>query len=401
MLRDFLPNRSAFSLFSKLTAFALVGLLVSCSKPAKFPPRVDIEDIIRNIRCELYEAVWGGWYGEENRYTTPWMLGWKADVELTLQVERTGGLDGDGKLTVPITRGTYSISLVSGLKKVATTKSVSDFSIKLSQYKNPNIESCEMLDPHLAGKRRRRLLSGDLGINEWLSHSIDAYDRTGVDSTGMTYRVEFVLTANGSVAPGINITNPTGENFIGNLKLSGSKEKTHLLVLTFAKDTQTIDQVPGLLENILAAINELANDNKDIELLKAILSALNRTKRETELAMQKNISPQNLTRESTPALAFAIDDAIEKINEYEHSKGGSTIPREIMIASSLNEKVENALKRESTYQSDLSRKLRSVEQARAEIIRGVAAVSAQRQTGALPRTQFLQLREALSNARLN
>ncbi|MCK9912179.1 hypothetical protein MXD81_23700, partial [Microbacteriaceae bacterium K1510] len=48
----------------------------------EFPRRVSVAEVVRNARCELYEAV------RDNVGTHPWIVRWAAAFDFSFKVER-------------------------------------------------------------------------------------------------------------------------------------------------------------------------------------------------------------------------------------------------------------------------------------------------------------------------
>lgn len=232
----------------------IFALAAGCSRTSPVPHNLSVEDIIDKIHCELHHAVWNPQHlprnallqARANLPKAPWWTGWKAGILLKLKRARDAGVEGSGSISVPIHRGTFTLGYLAGINKKATSSTTFKFDVYMddlapvtssanprkSTYQfNPN--RCYDLESIQNG--RKRLLAGNLGLTDWLQRASGAYRKTGTTPTGQSYFVEFVVTHNGSTTPGVNITNPTGENFVINTKISGKNVKTHDLTVTLAK----------------------------------------------------------------------------------------------------------------------------------------------------------------------
>ena len=159
-------------------ACGVAAAVSACASVPRLPYEggVGVADIIRNVRCELAEAV------AENSVKHPWLKGWAAGIELALDVTEAGGAGVDAEVVVPLNSITDG-ALGARLNRFRRAESISSisFSTTLAQV---SVADCVAIPAD-----KRHLLRGELGLKTWLARATDAIDATGISAADLGRRL--------------------------------------------------------------------------------------------------------------------------------------------------------------------------------------------------------------------
>ena len=94
-------------------------LLASCTQPTVFPHYLTVADVINNVKCELYLAIWDTI--RENAKSV-WLDPWAAKFSIQLQVKRQTVGNGDLTLVAPYNVPVRLFTLVVGVRSTRAAK---------------------------------------------------------------------------------------------------------------------------------------------------------------------------------------------------------------------------------------------------------------------------------------
>jgi hypothetical protein len=184
---------------------------------------VKVADILYSVECELRDAI----YVLSRDY--PFVRNQLVSAAYQLKVAETGEGSGDSMIVVPISNGTFSIGFAAGLKRVATR----DTNVTV-EYMTSNLECRPEDGPGPIPNR----IEGGIGLYSWLMDVSSALQRASETPVAMSYKVQFDLTANGSVTPKFGIQKTSGHQYGGSLKVSGVRERLHSVSISVAEIKQ-------------------------------------------------------------------------------------------------------------------------------------------------------------------
>jgi hypothetical protein len=206
-------------------------VICGCAKlPEYRDPPITTAEVIRNVRCELRDAI-----GSDPQ--NQWLLadktrGWNVKLNFTFEVNHIGDLStGDNTWTFPMNQlATFSLMFTAGVRGTGTRSENIEFDQSLKKLSNDRELHC----PEGHGGRYARL-GGYLGIADLLERATlsrsDAYN----DYTKLAYSLEFVISKSGGLTPRFNLI-PIGKEktFTGSARWVGSNADTHKLQITFS-----------------------------------------------------------------------------------------------------------------------------------------------------------------------
>lgn len=213
-----------------LAACTGVSLLAACAAVPRLPYEggVGVADVIRNVKCELADAV------RDNAAKHTWLRTWAAGVELTLDVIESGGAGIDAEIVVPLDSTTDG-SLGANLQRFRRAESISSITFTTTLAAVAEQECVAIPD------EKRHLLRGELGLKIWLARAAEAIDATGItnQTSGVGYIIEFGVISSGGLDPGFRLLKL---DKIGDLKVgvngggsfSASRDDTHTLNIAIA-----------------------------------------------------------------------------------------------------------------------------------------------------------------------
>ncbi len=220
------------------------------------------------------------------RFSKEWFENMAATIDLTLKVEQTDAAKADGSFTFPLPAapGVAKLAINGGHSSKATRTEVFNFAETLSEFPiwksggiklvrepilqgdyvkqgtpmprkgekpiksmqvktvykrglvgNPSLKFQEICDDYDQRPSENRLLTGNLGVRDFLQGLEQTYQRTKVIPKGLSYSVEFVITANSDIGPSFNLIPIMPETFSGGFKLDSKRGDTHTMKITFAK----------------------------------------------------------------------------------------------------------------------------------------------------------------------
>ncbi len=220
-------DAAAFSVARIFVISLTVAVAASCTRPAKFPKRVSVAEVVNNVRCELLSAV------RNNEHQYPWIRDWTAKFTLFLEIDRTAGADGDSSFVVPIKHGTFTLGLTAKLNKQA--KNSIDIDFVVPYLGDQQTYQCK---EYASDDENRPLLAGEIGLKKWLDEVIPDMHESGIHenvgkigSDGVVYKIDFVITTGGSIKPSWALSYPSGRMFNASIKGSGEKKNTHQLTV--------------------------------------------------------------------------------------------------------------------------------------------------------------------------
>jgi len=205
----------------QLAVAAVAAILSGCATAPSLPDesRVSVEEIVYLTKCELREALI---YADQH---APWFTAWSALPELTLKVGTQAGASiGAPSFLVPINIGTWTTIFDVGGGANANGVAKMKFPVKLEDTRALN---CPPRDEtvDLGGRTR------DLGLAAWLKRAMTAANNTGIkeDTDSMSYSIEFVVFANGSIQPKWDLFYGNGRRFNIGPRLNGEVRDTHII----------------------------------------------------------------------------------------------------------------------------------------------------------------------------
>jgi hypothetical protein len=181
---------------------------------------VEVRDIIANIKCELANSKDLAIFADSD-------FDWTAGVNLSLETFTDAGIGADANLTVPLNPSTLVASIGGSYDGSAKSISVIEFQQSI---RKPDLSIC---GPNINPKST--LLSGDLGINNWLISWQNLTGRSTI--VKLSYTVEFVVEAKGNIGPKFTLIPIKSSLIDASANLSGSKKGTHTMVLTLTMDS--------------------------------------------------------------------------------------------------------------------------------------------------------------------
>ena len=208
-----------------ISVFAVGSSICGCASVPGIPVdyAVTVADVVNHVRCELSEL-------RTEPLITREALGWTAGINLSLVTfnSTTGTLQAS--LTSPISPGTGMLVATAGGSVVSSAKTTSALQFQKFITKiGPQCGSpVDDLEP--GG------ITGDLGITRWFEAMQTALAESKVeDPKQLSYTVEFVVTANGSLGPQFSLL-PVKASLAGvGGGLAGNKQHTHVLTLALSK----------------------------------------------------------------------------------------------------------------------------------------------------------------------
>ena len=228
-------------IFQHVLWMAIAVSISGCATAPHFPRRVSVEEVMYNVRCELYRSV------EENIEGYPWLERWAAAFDITFTVDRDVNASADTSYLVPVNLGTFTLGLKANLKQSA----MATYNVKFEI--NKGLGKFRELDCSSARRRAltpRRLLNGEIGLYRWLNEIIPQVDGARITNpvagepnyvtaaraalgatTGLTYTINFGVTADGSLLPSWVLNYPSGRSFRPGINLTASNVTTHKLVV--------------------------------------------------------------------------------------------------------------------------------------------------------------------------
>lgn len=207
----------------------------------EFPRRVSVAEVVRNARCELYEAV------RDNVGTHPWIVRWAAAFDFSFKVERDLNASADTTYLIPVQYGGFTLGIQAALNQDAAATYTLSFSIPdgLGRFDEAD---CDRM--RAAAETPKRLLNGEIGLRRWLEEAMpqmeDAWLATSFPGEPsdfaarrkyagkvkeLGYTIEFGVTAEGSLLPSWSLTFPNGRQFKPALDFSASRVVTHKLIV--------------------------------------------------------------------------------------------------------------------------------------------------------------------------
>jgi len=202
-------------------------LVASCTKPTVFPRYMTVADVINNVKCELYLAIW------ETQNST-WLKGWAARFTVSLQVTRDTSGTGDLTLVVPYMHRLGLFTIVGGgtLDKNSQARMTFLFDAEnnLNVFMSKN--QC-VYRPQLSGRHN---LAGETGLRLWFKNVIEGINQARIEkqATGFSYNLEFVTTLDGHIRPSFNTNYPSGRIFRGDFAVNHSRRDDNTLNVAFA-----------------------------------------------------------------------------------------------------------------------------------------------------------------------
>lgn len=234
--------------------FAMIATLAACVSAPSFPPRVSVAEVVENARCELYDAI------GQNNTKYPWIKLWAAAFDFSFVVERDANVSTDTSYLVPITAGTFALGLRANLKQKARstyvvkykiTKGLEKFEITKGFGKTESL-NCSQRSP----LQPRQLLNGEIGLRQWINEVLPQIARARImNSTdddvsaqkkervftgeidSLSYTIEFVVTADGSLLPVWALAYPDKRQFKPGFNLTASEIVTHKLIVAMTPRT--------------------------------------------------------------------------------------------------------------------------------------------------------------------
>ncbi|MDP3896920.1 MAG: hypothetical protein Q8Q62_09615 [Mesorhizobium sp.] len=179
---------------------------------------MSVTDIVKNIRCELFDAA------QDVEFVTK-PRGWLAAMDLSLKAlafaEAGIGLNG----TVPMTPGSAKLTAGAATSGSADRKVTFSFS---ADFTDPKTIPCA----GGAEDRKGNRLRGDLGIKEWLANLEKTMKETGFKPDKVGYILEFTLVRGATGGVEISAV-PAGQSLMGG-SLTFGRKRTDVHTLTIA-----------------------------------------------------------------------------------------------------------------------------------------------------------------------
>ncbi len=324
MLNSIFHRYAAVLSVAKILVISLTVLIAaSCTRPAKFPKRVSVADVLDSLRCELLEAV------QKHASSDPWFLEWTASYSLSLTVDRNAGAStNNSTYVVPVSLGTFTLGLTANLN--AQSFQLMAIEGGIDKLKNFAGYFCPRYEPGYRG----RLLAGDLGLNEWLAEVVpDLRAGPGAKQPAVAkeiaYTMKFVITKEGSIMPSWSLTRSNGHIFRPNFKIGGARKKTHELIITLnAPEKETTDKTirTDANGNIVQRLVTVTNFEDFLEKWKQIRDAEMReeqvksamTKIENRIVSEtRSLLPDSQQLDFQVRESPAYENALERDREYQ------------------------------------------------------------------------------------
>jgi hypothetical protein len=199
-----------------------------------------IQAIVRNVRCEVQDAVVRLY--AENGEIDPlnrnlgWFDSWGAQISLTLTTDEKGSLNPVVNL-LPKTPLTSAFNLNLGATLSAEAQRVNKIGSFFAVSELKDLQAC----PAASRNRGPFILEGDLKLYQWLKDtmiSIDngdtpapANEKGPFKSNVLSHEVKFDIISTGTLTPGWKFATST-LNQTGTF-LSGTRDRTQDLIVTF------------------------------------------------------------------------------------------------------------------------------------------------------------------------
>lgn len=252
--------RDALSIVGRVLLLALLVGLSSCVQPTVFPRYLTVADVINNVKCELYMALW---QAVRENPKEPWLDDWTALFSIVLQVKRQTGVNGDFTFVVPYNAPVGLFTVVVGGKADKTGQSRMTFVFKADD--NLGIfRSSEQCDyPHQLNSRNN--LAGETGLRLWFGNVIDGINQADISKksiTSLIYNLQFVTTLNGHIKPSFQSAYPSKKVFSGAFGIDRTRTDDNQLTITFTAPVAaaSVSADTGLvkvLAQVLKALEDL------------------------------------------------------------------------------------------------------------------------------------------------
>lgn len=207
----------------KLGTSIFLGLsLASCTSvpDQQDLTRVDVRDIVRNIRCETKQAVLA--YPK-----THWINGIAIAYGFSFQSVENNSATATAEIVVPISGGTFTLGgLKLGTNKTRDVTNTVDLAEPLG-----NLRDLDCTDARYTRTLRFPIL-GHLGTAKAIDEFVDFVDLPGVDGGKFVRTLKFKLKYFGGATPSVSIVPVPGHKRDASLDVAADREDEHQLILT-------------------------------------------------------------------------------------------------------------------------------------------------------------------------
>jgi hypothetical protein len=207
-----------------------------------------VADVINNVKCDLYMAI-------SETPNSAWVKGYTASFEVSLQVKRETGGNGDLTLVVPYFHpapGLFTIVVGGGLDKSGEAR----MSFNFDAEENLNVFMSRNRCDYAPQLRSRHNLAGETGLRLWFGNVIDGINEARIvkQTTGFSYNLEFITTVDGHIRPSFTHTYQSGRIFSGAFDANHSREDKNTLQVSFAPYAPSVPFAATDLGKALAGI---------------------------------------------------------------------------------------------------------------------------------------------------